>query len=438
MATITIPYTPRRWAFSLHDSLKRWIILVLHRRAGKTTAVLNHLQRDCLRIPEAQFAYIGPTYKQSKRVAWDIAKKISRTIPGIQYNESELTVKYPNGSKLILVGSDNPDSLRGMALWGVGFDEYSQQPSNIFSEIISKALADHLGYAIFFGTPKGKNEFHRIYQAAKGNPEWAVVFKTIDDSLRDEEGETIENLRVALEDDRKLVEQGLMTEDEFNQEWYCSFEAAIKGAYYATQLAAARKQGRIKLVPYDPVLKTHTVWDLGVGQNLAIGMYQRVGAETHMIDYWEGSNKDGIPQAIKALQNKPYIFGKHFVPHDAEGTESGTGKTRLATAKELWPQAQFELVPKLSVDDGISKGRLMFSRLWIDEANCQLFLDYIAQYRQEWDDNRGMFLEKPYHDFTSHAADVHRYAAVIEDQMTNDDFKPYQQPAWEPETSYFS
>lgn len=357
-------------------------------------------------------------------MAWDIAKKISRDIPGVQYNESELTVRYPNGSKLILVGSDNPDSLRGMALWGVGFDEYSQQPSNIFSEIISKALADHLGYAIFFGTPKGKNEFHRIYQAALKNPEWTVVFKTIDDSLNDEAGETIENLRVALEDDRKLVEQGLMTEDEFNQEWYCSFEAAIKGAYYAQQLAEARKQGRIKLVPYDPVLKAHTVWDLGIGQNLAVGVYQRVGAELHMIDYWEGSNKDGIPQAIKALQNKPYIYGKHFFPHDAQATEQSTGKSRLETAKGLWKQAQFEITPMLKVDDGIARGRMMFSHLWIDETKCQLFLDYIAQYHQEWDENRGMFLPKPYHDFTSHAADVHRYAAIVEDKMIDDDDQP--------------
>src|SRR5437016_3902157 len=119
---ITIQYQPRTWANNFHSSSKRWIILVLHRRAGKTTAVLNHLQRDCLRIAESQFAYIGPTYKQSKRVAWDIAKKISRDIPGVQYNESELTVRYPNGSKLILVGSDNPDSLRGMSFWCVGFD----------------------------------------------------------------------------------------------------------------------------------------------------------------------------------------------------------------------------------------------------------------------------------------------------------------------------
>lgn len=433
---ITIKYAPRRWAESLHNSLKRWIVLVLHRRAGKTTAVLNHLQRDCIRTPGSQYAYIGPTYKQSKFVAWDIAKKISADIPGIIQNSSELTIYYPNGSKLILVGSDNPDSLRGMALWGVGFDEYSQQPSNIFSEIISKALADHLGYAIFFGTPKGKNEFHRIYKAAQGNPDWTVVFKTIDDTLRDEQGETVNNLRIALEDDRKLVAQGLMTEDEFQQEWHNSFEAAIKGAYYAQQLQDARKHGRIKPVPYDPALKVHTVWDLGVGQNLAVGFYQRVGAEIHKIDYWEGSNKDGIPQAIKALQNKPYIYGKHFVPHDAEGTESGTGKTRLATAKELWKNAEFQVIPKLQVDDGIAKARLMFPRLWIDETNCQLWLDYIAQYRQEWDDDRGMFKEKPEHDFTSHAADEFRYAAVIEDQMTNEEPRVYVQKQVEESSLY--
>lgn len=421
---IKIQYEPRKWAEGFHASIKRWIVLVLHRRAGKTTAVLNHLQRDCIRIPESVFAYIGPTYKQSKRVAWDIAKRISKDIPGVLYHESELTIKYPNGSKLILVGSDNPDSLRGLALWGVGFDEYSQQPSNIFSEIISKALADHLGYAIFFGTPKGKNEFHRIYKSALSNPEWTVVFKTIDDSLADEHGETIDNLRVALADDKKLVAQGLMTEDEFNQEWYCSFEAAIKGAYYAVQISQARKEGRIKLVPYDPSLKVHIVSDLGVGQNFASGFFQKSGGETRLIDYWEGSNKDGIPQAIKAFKDKPYIYGTWFLPHDAQAASIDTGKTRVQTAKNLWPNINIAVIPKLSVDDGIGRARIMFSHLWINESTCQLFLDYILQYRQEWDEEKGMFKEKPEHDFTSHAADVLRGAAVIEDLMTNDDEKP--------------
>ncbi len=432
---IEIPYKPRNWAQELHATDKRWIVLVLHRRAGKTTAVLNHLQRDCLRVPNAQFAYIGPTYRQSKRIAWEIAKGIARPIPGVVFNESELLIKYPNGSRLILVGSDNPDSLRGIALWGCGFDEYSQQPSNIFTEIISKALADHLGYAIFFGTPKGKNEFHRVYQNALTNDDWLVELKTIDDSLRDEEGETIDNLRQALEDDEKLVEQGLMTQDEFDQEWYCSFEAAIKGAYYSTEIAEARRQGRIKLVPYDKAVPVYTVSDIGVGPAFATGFYQRVGNEIHMIDFWNGSEKDGIPAFAKMVKEKPYVYGKHFAPHDIKATEQGTGKTRLETAEELG--IRFEVIPDIGVDNGINAGKLMFSRLWIDETACEFWLDAIAQYHQEWDDKRGMFLPKPYHDWTSHSADLHRYAAVVEQEMDNSGQTPEEVAVIQAENEWY-
>lgn len=422
---IEIPYTPRRWAEVLHDSVKRWIFLVLHRRAGKSTGALNHLQRDCIRIPNSRFAYIAPTYKQAELIAWGILKRISAPIPGVKTNEQKLRVYYPNGSELLLLGSENVDSLRGLALWGGAQDEASQQPSNLFSEVISKCLADHLGYWIWLGTPKGKNEFHRTYQVAKSNPdEWTCIFRTIDDTLKDEDGETVENLKRALEDDRQLVLQGLMTEDEFNQEWYCSFDASVKGAYYGSQLAEARKQGHIKQVPYDPGLKVHTVWDLGVGQALGIGFYQKSGGEVRMIDYWEGKNSDGIPQAVKALQNKPYVYGKIFLPHDATANSIDTGKTRVQTLQELWPSANVEVVQRLAVDDGIQKGRILWSHLWVDEKNCQTWLDYISQYRQDWDDSKGMFREKPLHDFTSHAADVHRYAATMEDQMSNENETP--------------
>lgn len=345
---------------------------------------------------------------------------MARDIPGVEYNESELVVKYPNGSRLFLAGSDNPDSLRGIALWGVGFDEYPQQPSNIFSEIISKCLADHLGYAIFFGTPKGKNDFYRIYKNAKENKEWTVIFRTVDDSIRDEEGETIDNLKIALEDDKKLVEQGLMTDDEFNQEWYCSFDASVKGAYYAREIREARDKGRVKVVPYDTALKVHTVWDLGVGKNLACGFYQATMNERRMIDYWEGNPTDGLQQAAVMLQNKGYLYGKHFAPHDINAKEITTGKSRLDTAREFG--IYFEVVPSISLESGIEKGRLFWSKLWVDENNCSVWLDAISQYRQEWDDRKGCFIEKPVHDWTSHPGDVHRYAALVENLMTNDVF----------------
>lgn len=432
-----IPYRPRNWAKIFHAAITRWIVLVLHRRAGKTTGILNHLQRDALRVAGSQYAFIAPTYKQAKRIAWEILKNIASVVPDAEPNEAELVMKYPNGSKIFLAGSENVDALRGIPLWGGGQDESSQQPSNLFTEVISKCLADHLGYWIWAGTPKGKNNFYRTYQIALKNPDqYTVVFKTIDDSLRDEQGETIDNLRIALEDDRRLVKLGEMTQEEFDQEWYCSFEAAIKGAYYASQIRQARHEGRIKIVPHDPILKVHTVWDLGVGKNLAIGFYQRVGNESRMIDYWEGSEKDGIPQAAKALQDKPYLYGKHFGPHDIRAVEQGTGLSKLETAKKLG--LVFEVIPNIGVDNGINAGRLFFARLWVDEQKCAIWLDAMAQYRQEWDEKRGMFIEKPYHDWTSHAADVHRYAAVVEKDMSNDEPKIYTQAPYEPMSEYES
>jgi hypothetical protein len=151
---------------------------------------------------------------------------------------------------------------------------------------------------------------------------------------------------------------------------------------------------------------------------------------------WTTEVSDGIPQAIKALKDKPYVFSKMFVPHDARATDQSTGKTRIDTAKSLWPNVEWEIVPSLSVDDGIQQGKLFFSRLWIDEKNCQLWLDYIAQYRQEWDEAKGMFKEKARHDFTSHAGDVHRYAAIVAYQMTNEEPKAYKQSEAEPASIY--
>ncbi len=402
METIVIPYTPREYFKSLHNTQKRWIVIVAHRRSGKTTAALNHLQRDALKIPNSRFGYIAPTYKQAKSIAWDMVKQYARPIPGVQFNEVELTVKYPNGSKLTLFGADNPDSLRGLGFWGVVFDEYAQQPSNIFTEIIRPALTDHQGYAIWIGTPKGKNEFYRLFVFAKENEDWMAIFLSVDDTK-------------ILADKEVQEAKKIMSDDEFLQEFYCSFEASIKGAYYAKELAQARIEGRITVVPYDTALRVHTVWDLGKGQNMAIGFYQRVDREIHLIDYWEGANTDGIPQAIKALQQKSYLYGKHFAPHDIRATELATGKTRLETAQSLG--LHFEVVPDIGVDNGINAGKLMFSRLWVDELKCNSWIDAIGQYRQDWDDNRGCFKDVPYHNWTSHSADQYRYASVVEEQM---------------------
>lgn len=407
---ITIPYNPRNWATQFHDCGKRWIVLVLHRRAGKTVACINHLIRDAVKIQGAKFAYIAPTYKQAKSVAWDYLKQFSRPIPGIKINESELRIDYPNGSRITLYGADNPDSLRGIALWGVVFDEYSQQPSNIFSEIIRPALADHQGYAIWIGTPKGKNEFWRLYEGLdyEGKKrddldKWLRLLLTVDQT------DTIKPTE--LEDARKS-----MTEEEYLQEWFCSFEASIKGAYYAREVAEARRSGRIGIVPYDPILPVHTFWDLGISDYTTIGFFQLVGNEKRMIDYYENHGQ-GLNHYTKIIKEKPYTYGSHNFPHDVEVRELGSGKSRKEILEALG--LQVSVVPNLPIMDGINAGRLTFATLFIDAVNCQKFIDSISQYRQEWDDSKGAFRDKPLHDWTSHAADMYRYFSVTEKTITN-------------------
>lgn len=398
---IIIPYAPRAWAQEFHETPKRWIVIVCHRRAGKTTAALNHLQRDALRTASSRFAYIAPTYKQAKNIAWDLLKFYARPIPGVEFNEVELTVRYPNGSRLTLYGADNPDSLRGIGLWGVVFDEYSQQPSNIFTEIIRPALADHRGYAIWIGTPKGKNDFWRLYSEA--DDAWFTLLLQASQSKIISQPE--------LNDARKI-----MSEDEYQQEFECSFEAAIKGAYYSTEIAAMRTQGRIRRIFYDKALRVHTVWDLGVGANLVCGMFQRVAGEIKLIDTWQGSGDQGIIDGLTEISKRGYLFGRNFFPHDVAGREETTGKSRKDAIEELGYDCS--VVPEIGVDNGIEAAKRMFSRLWVDEQQ-EAFLNAIPQYRREWDDAKGMFKDKPVHDFASHWADMLRYAAVSEDEMTN-------------------
>lgn len=393
---ITIPYTPRIQMQEFHNSKARWKVLVIHRRFGKTTASLNHLQRDALQIPNSRFAYIAPTYKAAKNIAWDMIRQYSNMIPGIQYNIAELTVIYPNGSKLTLYGADNPDSLRGIALWGVVFDEYSQQPSNIFTEVIAPALADHQGYAIWIGTPKGKNEFYRLSQKAKQEEGWKCwIMKASETGV--------------LSDEELTHMRSIMSEDEYNQEFECSFEASTKGAYYRDQIQKARNEGRIGEVPHEPMLPVYTWWDLGVGDSTSIGFFQFVGREIRMIDYYEASG-EGLGHYVNILRSKGYTYAEHYAPHDIEVRELGTGKSRKEIASNYG--IDFLVAPNLSVEDGINAVRIRFARLWIDESKCEKFLDAISQYRKEWNDKMGDYKSHPLHDWTSHAADMLRYWAV--------------------------
>lgn len=409
---INIPYSPRNWAKTLHDSEKRWNVIVAHRRSGKTTASINHLIRECFRNPEPEkrYAYIAPTYKQAKNIAWDMVKKYAKVIPKTTFNEAELRVDFPNGARITLYGAENVDALRGIGLWGVIYDEYSQQPSNIHSEVVSKCLADHKGFAIWIGTPKGKNSFYELFKTAQISPDrYLSILWTVDETFANETGKTIENIKAAVEEDKIQVKEGIMTDDEFQQEWYCSFDAALKGAYYADELSRARGEKRIGNVPHDPQVGVTTAWDLGVGDSTAIGFFQKVGQENRMIDYYENHGL-GLDHYIKVLQEKPYVYDRHIAPHDIAQRELTTGISRLETAERLG--IGFEVLERQSIEDGIHAVRMLFPKLWIDQNKCADFLNAISQYSKEWDEGRGEFKPTPKKSWANHGADALRYYAL--------------------------
>ena len=204
-------------------------------------------------------------------------------------------------------------------------------------------------------------------------------------------------------------------------------DPVFPGAYYAEALMQARREGRIKLIPYDPTLLTHTVWDLGIGEQLVCGFFQRTSTETRLIDTWQGKGNDGLPEAAVMLQNRKYRYGTHFAPHDANKTETGTGQTIIQQAEKVG--IHFSRVPAIPINDGIQKALMMFPRLYISEPKCERFIEAIRQYRKKWDDRRLDWLEEPFKDWTNHYADMERYAAIIEDKMINNhtshqSFKP--------------
>lgn len=401
MPTVTIPYRPRELQVTLHGLLgrHRFGVAVCHRRFGKTVLAINHLIKSALVLTRERprLAYIAPTYTMGKQIGWDYIQYFSRDIPGVTFNQSELRADYPNGGQLRIYGADSPDSLRGIYLDGVVLDEFGLMPPKIFSEVLRPALSDRQGWAFFIGTPAGKNQFYDVAQQAQRDPAWFFAsYKASETKIL-----PAEELAAAKKD---------MTEDEYLQEYECSFEAAIKGAIYAKELGQARDAGRLGRVPYEPILPVDTDWDLGVGDSTAIWFSQSSrSGEIRVIDYYEASG-EGLPHYAQVLRDKGYTYGQHWAPHDIQVKEMASGRSRLEAAASLG--IRFNVCPKVSIEDGIHAARMLLPRCWFDDEHCRAGLEALKHYRWDWNSRLNEFKVNPLHDWASHGADAFRYLAV--------------------------
>ena len=397
---VSTGYRPRRHQDEVHRARRRFSVVVCHRRFGKTVMAINELIHEALLCPRERprFAYIAPLYRQAKAAAWDYLKAYTAAIPGREVHESELRVTLPGDRQVRLYGADNPDALRGIYLDGVVLDEFAQMSPRAWSEVIRPVLADRKGWALFIGTPMGHNAFWDIYEFARTTDQpdwWAASYRAAETGV--------------IDADELAAARATMGEDEYAQEFECSFEAAIKGAYYGREMAAAEAEGRVTALPCDPAAPVWTAWDIGIGDATAIWFVQLIGSRIHVVDYLEASG-EGLAFYAKAVKERAYVYAGHYVPHDAAAKEWGSGRTREEMARSLG--LRFEIVANVAIDDGINAVRAILPRCVFDRAKCGQGLEALKQYRKDFDERLMTFRDRPRHDWASHGADAFRYLAL--------------------------
>ena len=412
------PYKAREAFLDFHKREQRWAVLVCHRRAGKTVATIADIIRRAVmeKKENARYAYIAPYYAQAKNIAWDYLLRFAE--PSIvKANQSELWVELVNGAKIRLFGADNPDALRGLYLDGVVLDEYADMKPRLWGEIVRPLLTDRQGWATFIGTPKGHNAFYDIYNEAQKNPNWYV--KTL---RADQSG--------LLPDAELLDAQATMSDNQYEQEFLCSFEAAILGAYYGQEMRRITDLERITTVDYDPMFPCHTVWDLGYNDSTAIIWWQCVYGEIRILDH-HSSNGQPISYYTGLIAQKEdefgYKYGTHWLPHDARAkTLASGGKSIIEQISAKIDIKHLKIVPNLSIQDGIQATRLALTRTWFDNK-CEELIECLRQYQREWDDDKKVFRDRPKHDWTSHSSDAMRYLSIVwkdEDSPILSDARP--------------
>jgi phage terminase large subunit len=380
-------------------------VAVWHRRSGKDSMALNWTA-VAAHQRKGVYWHMLPEAEQARKAVWNGIDREGRRIIDQVWPEAirksvdkqQMTIELKCGSIWQLVGSDNYNSLVGTNPVGIVYSEYSiADPSA--RDFLRPILRENGGWEIYVYTPRGKNHGYDIYQMAKTNPKWHASLLTVDDTGV-----------ISPEDIQEERDSG-MDEDMIRQEYFCSFDAAMRGSYYGDLFEAIERDKRLGVVPYDPAVLVETWWDLGVGDSTAIWFVQRVNHEYRAIDYLE-ANGQGLEYYARAIINKPYAYSRHIGPFDLNNRELGTGKTRLEMLAALG--LRMDVAPKLKPDDGIQAVRQVLPRFWFDNDKCAAGVKALSQYRKAYDDRTKMFKDHPHHDWTSHAADAFRYGVVAE------------------------
>lgn len=321
-------------------------------------------------------------------------------------NDNEMFIEFKSGAMWHVVGSDNYNSLVGSPPKGVVFSEWALADPAAWA-YLSPILAENGGWALFIFTPRGENHGYSIHQRAQESDAWFSQTVTVEDTdvFTDKQLEEERQTSISLygKDEGEAFHQ---------QEYYCSFQAPILGAYYNHEITKAQKEKRFGSVPHESGVPVHTAWDLGSTDPTAIWFFQVINRQVRIVDYYEDSGAV-IDHYVKTLQDKPYIYGTHLMPHDAFD-----GRYKLATGKTLAESAEklglrdIKEVPKSDIQAGINEVRQILGRCHFDKEKCENGINALKNYRKEWIEKRLGWATKPLHDWSSHGADAFRYLAV--------------------------
>ncbi len=356
------------------------------------------------------YLYLLPVIPQARAVIWEgrgkDGKRLRDRIPAsliASINETRMTIKLVNGSIIQVTGGDNYESILGSNPLGAVLSEYQSMNPLAWELFLRAILAENGGWAIFISTPRGHNHLYQLVQQNKDNPEWDVTIKTVEDTKLEDGSPAVPMAMVEAERAAGMEESLVL------QEFFCSFEAAIQGAFFREQLEAMRAEGRMEPFDIDPMINVHTGWDLGVRDATSIFLMQRVKGTYRLIYHIEESNRSleyfvfKLEEIRKELGFRSY--GHHFVPHDIAVREFGTGKSRLSQAQAMGIQ----LRPvtniggkQIRVMEGISIIRHCMKTMWINPKTCAHGLKALQEYRSLYDDKKK--ISTPYHDWSSHAS----------------------------------
>jgi len=389
-------------------------VAVWHRRAGKDELSLHHTCLKAMQEP-GTYWHMLPEAEQARKAIWNAInphtgrRRIDEAFPvelreTTRENEMFLRLKG-TGSTWQVVGSDNFNKLVGSPPRGVIFSEYSVANPAAWA-YIRPILAENGGWAIFIYTPRGRNHGLQLYNASKTSPGWfsqilpataTSVFTA--DQLENERSESIAQFGIEL------------GTSYFEQEYLCSFDAAVMGAIYAGALRRIEALGQITKVKVQDNAPVHTAWDLGFDDLTAIWFWQQVGPEVHLIDYYENSGQD-TAFYCDVLKDKGYAYGKHYVPHDAAHQLMAAGGRSIV--QQAWAEGvKMDVIPATSQQNQIAAARKTIQACWFNEETTAKGLDGLRSYQYEWDDTKRTLKTSPRHDWSSHAADAFEIIAQV-------------------------